>query len=349
MQVLKSAKFGIYASPIPLGTVVFSASYFATDCSPNFTAAPPPHGGVARLCRYLLATVLTLMGMGYKPMTPEAAQRAGFGWALPYHDHILALFLPQAAFLIAGITSYLISQFNDIFVFQKIRSMDRPRPVVGARLRLDRDIGAGRQHRVLDPAWMVFPWLLGQPGSGGGAPHLIFTYILGTYRIRLAMAFLEAPFMYAARWSCRRKTAAPTKRATTVFAGRPMTLTYPNFAFDIVAGDPQGTRARRGRLTTPHGTLDTPAFIFCATKAAMKACSPAGLREEKTQIILSNTYHLMLQPGADLVAKMGGLHRFMGWDGPMLTNSGGFQIFAWATARSPTRSRAAATSRGPRP
>jgi queuine tRNA-ribosyltransferase len=107
-----------------------------------------------------------------------------------------------------------------------------------------------------------------------------------------------------------------------------VTLTYPNFAFDIAATDPAGSRARVGRLTTPHGVLQTPAFIFCATKAAMKAASPAMLREEKTSIILSNTYHLMLQPGADLVEKMGGLHRFMGWDGPMLTDSGGFQIFS---------------------
>jgi queuine tRNA-ribosyltransferase len=107
-----------------------------------------------------------------------------------------------------------------------------------------------------------------------------------------------------------------------------VTLTYPNFAFEITAKDPAGTQARRGRLTTPHGVLETPAFIFCATKAAMKAASPAMLRGEKTQIILSNTYHLMLQPGADLVEKMGGLHRFMGWDGPMLTDSGGFQIFS---------------------
>src|SRR6185503_6921730 len=107
-----------------------------------------------------------------------------------------------------------------------------------------------------------------------------------------------------------------------------MALTYPNFGFDIVVTDPAGSRARLGRLTTPHGVLETPAFIFCATKAAMKAASPAMLREEKTQVILSNTYHLMLQPGAELVAKMGGLHRFMGWDGPMLTDSGGFQIFS---------------------
>jgi queuine tRNA-ribosyltransferase len=107
-----------------------------------------------------------------------------------------------------------------------------------------------------------------------------------------------------------------------------MTLNYPTFAFGITARDPRGTHARVGRLVTPHGALETPAFIFCATKAAMKAASPAMLRGEKTQIILSNTYHLMLQPGADLVAKMGGLHKFMNWDGPMLTDSGGFQIFS---------------------
>ena len=156
---------------------------------------------------------------------------------------------------------------------------------------------------------------------------LIFTYILGTYWIRLAMALLEAPFMYAARWFLPDADRGPTKRATRCEAGDRMTFSYPNFAFDIIATDP-AARARGRAAETPHGALETPAFIFCATKAAMKACSPAMPREEKTQIILSNTYHLMLQPGADLVAKMGGLHRFMGWDGPMLTDSGGFQIFS---------------------
>jgi queuine tRNA-ribosyltransferase len=87
-------------------------------------------------------------------------------------------------------------------------------------------------------------------------------------------------------------------------------------------------RARYGTLKTPHGSLETPAFIFCATKAAIKGLSPFEMKQEKTQIILSNTYHLMLQPGADIVEKMGGLHKFMKWDGPMLTDSGGFQIFS---------------------
>ncbi len=88
------------------------------------------------------------------------------------------------------------------------------------------------------------------------------------------------------------------------------------------------SRARLGHLQTPHGVVETPAFIFCATKAAIKAVTPDQMRACGTQFILSNTYHLMLQPGAEIVAKMGGLHRFMGWDGPMLTDSGGFQIFS---------------------
>ncbi|MDG3440499.1 tRNA guanosine(34) transglycosylase Tgt [Nitrospirillum amazonense] len=102
---------------------------------------------------------------------------------------------------------------------------------------------------------------------------------------------------------------------------------YPGFSFEITHKAPD-SRARLGRLTTPHGTISTPNFIFCGTKASIKGVTPQQMRAEKTDIILSNTYHLMIQPGADIVAKMGGLHRFMGWDGPMLTDSGGFQIFS---------------------
>jgi queuine tRNA-ribosyltransferase len=102
---------------------------------------------------------------------------------------------------------------------------------------------------------------------------------------------------------------------------------YPNFKFDITF-KASTYRGRIGRITTPHGTIDTPAFIFCATKAAIKGASPLEMRAHGTQIILSNTYHLMLQPGGDIVEKMGGLHKYMGWDGPMLTDSGGYQIFS---------------------
>ncbi|NNG03403.1 MAG: tRNA guanosine(34) transglycosylase Tgt [Inquilinus sp.] len=99
------------------------------------------------------------------------------------------------------------------------------------------------------------------------------------------------------------------------------------FGFEIGRRDPD-SRARTGRLTTPHGSIETPNFIFCGTKAAIKGVTPGQMREAGTGIILANTYHLMIQPGAERIAKLGGLHAFMGWDGPMLTDSGGFQIFS---------------------
>ena len=109
--------------------------------------------------------------------------------------------------------------------------------------------------------------------------------------------------------------------------GYSMTITYPNFSFDITHRDPH-SRARLGTLTTPHGTIQTPNYIFCGTKGAIKNLSPWQMKEAKTDIILGNTYHLMIQPGAELVERAGGLHKFNKWDGPMMTDSGGFQIFA---------------------
>ena len=102
---------------------------------------------------------------------------------------------------------------------------------------------------------------------------------------------------------------------------------YPNFAFDITHRS-SSSRARLGHLKTPHGVVETPNFIFCGTKASVKAALPSQVKDAGAQIVLANTYHLMLQPGADIIEKMGGLHKFMGWDGPMLTDSGGYQVFA---------------------
>ena len=107
-------------------------------------------------------------------------------------------------------------------------------------------------------------------------------------------------------------------------------IDYPNFGFDVLHRD-SGSYARLGRLTTPHGTIETPNFIFVGTKAAVKNLHPHQLREAGADMMLSNTYHLYIQPGPDLVQKMGGLHKFCGWDGPMLTDSGGFQIFSLGT------------------
>ncbi len=86
--------------------------------------------------------------------------------------------------------------------------------------------------------------------------------------------------------------------------------------------------ARTGWLETPHGRVRTPAFMPVGTRAVVKAVDTGDLEEAGAEIVLANTYHLMLRPGADLVERMGGLHRFMGWDKPVLTDSGGFQIFS---------------------
>lgn len=102
---------------------------------------------------------------------------------------------------------------------------------------------------------------------------------------------------------------------------------HPGFGFEVVKTAPGG-RARLGRVTTPHGAFQTPSFIFCATKAAIKAAPMAVLAEHGADIVLANTYHLMLRPGADVIAAHGGLHNFVGWTGPMLTDSGGFQVFS---------------------
>ena len=87
-------------------------------------------------------------------------------------------------------------------------------------------------------------------------------------------------------------------------------------------------RARCGRLTTPRGVVDTPAFMPVGTAGTVKAVTPQELRACGAQIVLSNTYHLFLRPGHEVVRELGGLHRFMSWDGPILTDSGGFQVFS---------------------
>ncbi|MFQ5492146.1 MAG: tRNA guanosine(34) transglycosylase Tgt [Phycisphaerae bacterium] len=101
------------------------------------------------------------------------------------------------------------------------------------------------------------------------------------------------------------------------------------FPFTVDAQDP-ATGPRLGCLTTPHGQVRTPVFMPIGTAASVKGVTPAQLAETGTRMILANTYHLRLRPGADVVADQGGLHRFMGWKGPILTDSGGYQVFSLA-------------------
>ena len=104
------------------------------------------------------------------------------------------------------------------------------------------------------------------------------------------------------------------------------------FEFELLHVD-KHTGARRGRLHTPHGVIETPIFMPVGTQASVKTMSPDELKDCGAQIILSNTYHLHLRPGEQLVQKAGGLHKFMSWDRPILTDSGGFQVFSLASLR----------------
>lgn len=104
--------------------------------------------------------------------------------------------------------------------------------------------------------------------------------------------------------------------------------------FDVLATPPRtGTRARAGRLETPHGTVETPVFMPVGTNATVKALDPDDLHEVGATIILSNTYHLSIRPGHERIERLGGLHRFMHWDRPILTDSGGFQVVSLGELR----------------
>ena len=100
--------------------------------------------------------------------------------------------------------------------------------------------------------------------------------------------------------------------------------------FQILATD---GAARRGKLALPHGIVDTPAFMPVGTYGAVKTLSPRELRDIGAQIVLGNTFHLWLRPGVDVIEAHGGLHRFMGWDGPILTDSGGYQVYSLGALR----------------
>lgn len=107
-------------------------------------------------------------------------------------------------------------------------------------------------------------------------------------------------------------------------------MTIASFAFELIAR--QG-RARAGVIHTPHGPILTPIFAPVGTQATVKAVTPAQLEEHGVTLVLSNTYHLYLRPGAELIAELGGLHRFMNWPHPILTDSGGFQVFSLSENR----------------
>ncbi len=129
--------------------------------------------------------------------------------------------------------------------------------------------------------------------------------------------------------SVSRTRRSPLRSARTLSSPAVSTRAPIAYSFESTAV----ARARLGRILTAHGTIDTPQFMPVGTQASVKSLGPADLRSAGAQMILGNTYHLNLRPTAERIARLGGLHRFMAWDGPILTDSGGFQVFSLADLR----------------
>src|SRR5436853_1741042 len=130
-----------------------------------------------------------------------------------------------------------------------------------------------------------------------------------------------------------RRRSLQSRRADAAENRRRQRCGLPSVVkFEILSKDPR-TRARRGRLHTSHGVVETPIFMPVGTQATVKSMTPDQLRDLNVEILLCNSYHLFLRPGHDTVARLGGLHRFMAWDRPILTDSGGYQVFSLSSLR----------------
>src|SRR5690606_25367718 len=124
-------------------------------------------------------------------------------------------------------------------------------------------------------------------------------------------------------------THPTTPESPALSHSSPAPFTYERL-HESAARPVAGNRARRGRFHTPHGIVQTPTFMPVGTQGTIKGLEISQVRSTGAEMVLGNTYHLSLRPGDEVVAKLGGLHRFMNWDGPILTDSGGFQIFSLA-------------------
>lgn len=192
LQVLKVVPFTLLPGPVAEGTVVFAATYLATDIlTEHWGAAAARQAVWIGFAAQLMMTVLMLLALGYRPLDAETAGE-GLAWALPYHDHLAALFTPSPALFAAGMTSYLASQFLDIRLFLAIRA------VTGGRALWLRNNVSTMASALVDNtlfstlAFVVFaetpvPWDV-----------LWRSYILGTWLVRVGLAVLDTPAMYLA-------------------------------------------------------------------------------------------------------------------------------------------------------
>jgi queuosine precursor transporter len=195
---VKAVQFGIYDAPVALGTVLFSSTYLCTDIlAEHYGRQAARRGVMIGFAVYLLWTVLMVMTMGYSPLTAGQAGEE-MAWALPVQGALETLFMPVPAFFVAGMAAYLVSQFHDVWAFELWR-----RVTGGKALWLRNNASTLVSALIDNTVFSVLAWVVLAPQPIGWEP-LIFTYILGTYVLRVAIALLDTPFMYLSGAVIRR-------------------------------------------------------------------------------------------------------------------------------------------------
>ena len=194
LQVLKSTIFFFSPNPVALGTLMFATGYLCTDILAEYHSKKEARKAILiGFSSYMLWTVIMILTLGFKPITPHYAGR-DMAWDIPFHGAMKLLFEPTPIFFIAGMSAYLISQFNDIWLFDKIRAKTGRR-YLWLRNTVSTSVSALLDNTVFSVlAWVILadkalPWHV-----------VIFTYILGTYAMRIFIAVLDTPFVYLAGW-----------------------------------------------------------------------------------------------------------------------------------------------------
>ncbi len=201
LQVLKVVQFSVYADPVALGTILFASTYLCTDIlAEHFGRAAARKAVWIGFTSLLFFDVIMLLTLGFAPLTAEQAG-AEMAWALPTHDQMQALFTPAPALFAAGMIAFFASQYHDIWLFRLLSRLTG-----GRHLWLRNNASTWVSALIDNTIFSVLAWVVFAADPIGFTP-LVFTFILGTYGLRVLVAVLDTPFVYLARLSVRDAVA----------------------------------------------------------------------------------------------------------------------------------------------
>lgn len=202
IQVLKQVQFSVYDDPVALGTILFASTYLATDIlTEHYGRAAARRAVLIGFACFALWTVLMVLTLGFAPLTPEQAGE-GLAWALPMNGAMTELFTPVTAFFVAGMLAYLTSQYHDIWLYSLLRRLTG-----GRHLWLRNNASTWISALIDNTIFSVLAWVVFAP-EPLDFTTLVFTFILGTYLLRIVVAFVDTPFVYLARYAVRRPAPA---------------------------------------------------------------------------------------------------------------------------------------------